>query len=93
MASTVFRNLSPQGATSNQTETTTANNIVNQILGSVNPKETFDQMISGNKDAQKAMGIVQQYGNGDAKTAFMNYAQQMGKGALAQSIMKKLGLQ
>lgn len=50
-------------------------------------------MISGNKDAQNAMNIVKQYGNGDARTAFMNYAQSMGKGAIAQSIMKKLGLQ
>lgn len=62
-------------------------------MGSVNPQETFDKMVSGNKDAQKAVDIVKQYGNGDAKTAFMNYAQSMGKGALAQSIMKRLGLQ
>lgn len=49
-------------------------------------------MVSNNKDAQNAMNIVQQYGNGDAKTAFMNYAQKQGKSALAQMIMRKLGL-
>ena len=62
-------------------------------MQSSNPEATFNQMISGNKDAQNAMNIVKQYGNGDAKAAFMNYAQQMGKGAIAQSIMKRLGLQ
>jgi len=36
--------------------------------------------------------MVSQYGNGDPKTAFMNYAAQTGKQGLAQQILQKLGL-
>lgn len=49
-------------------------------------------MVAGNKDAQNAMNIINQYGNGDPKAAFLNYASQMGKDSLAKSIMSRLGL-
>jgi len=38
------------------------------------------------------MNLIQQYGNGDPKAAFMNYAAQQGKNAIAQQIMQRLGL-
>ena len=67
--------------------------IANKILGSVNPQETFNKLISGNKDAQNALNICNQYGNGDPKAAFLNYAAQNGKDAAAKAIMQRLGLQ
>lgn len=50
-------------------------------------------MLSTNKDAQNAMNLVNQYGNGDPKTAFLSYAKAKGQEALGQQIMQKLGLQ
>ena len=61
-------------------------------MNSGNPQGMFQQLLSENKDAQEAMNLINQYGNGDPKAAFMNYASQQGKGALAQQIMQKLGL-
>ena len=90
MASTVFRNLSPQTQGTNQASM--ANSLVNQILGAANPQLAFNQMLSNNKDAKAAMDIVNQYGNGDPKAAFMNYASSKGQNALAQTIMSNLGL-
>ena len=67
-------------------------NIANQILGSANPQQAFQQVLQQNKEAQNAWNLVTQYGNGDPKTAFMNYAAQTGKQGLAQQILQKLGL-
>ena len=58
----------------------------------MNPQAAFSNLVSQNKDAQNAMNICNQYGNGDPKAAFMNYAAQNGKNAFAQQIMNKLGL-
>ena len=58
----------------------------------MNPQEAFNNLISQNKDAQNALNLCNQYGNGDPKTAFMNYAAHNGKNELAKSIMSKLGL-
>ena len=52
----------------------------------------FNQILAENQDAQNAMNLINQYGNGDPKAAFMNYAAQTGKSALAQQILQKLGL-
>lgn len=49
-------------------------------------------MLNSNPDAQTAMNIVNQYGNGDPKAAFMNYMNQMGKQNIGQQIMQKFGL-
>ena len=67
-------------------------NIVNQIMNSANPQQMFNQTIGSTKEGQEAMNLIQQYGNGDPRQAFMNYASQMGKQGLAQQIMQKLGL-
>ena len=67
-------------------------NLVNQILGSANPQQAFQQVLQSSPDAQNAMNMITQYGNGDPKQAFMNYAAQTGKQGLAQQILQKLGL-
>lgn len=68
------------------------NNIIGQILNSANPQQTFQQVLSKSQDAQNAMNLINQYGNGNPKQAFLNYASQMGKQNLAQQIMQRLGL-
>ena len=52
----------------------------------------FNQMISSNPNAKTAMDLINQYGNGDPRTAFMNYMSAQGKQAIGQSIMQKFGL-
>lgn len=49
-------------------------------------------MLSQNADARKAMDMINQYGNGDPKTAFMNYMNGQGKQAMGQMIMQRFGL-
>ena len=61
-------------------------------MGATDPKQAFNQTLQQNPDARNAMNIVNQYGNGDPKAAFLAYAQQKGQNALAQNIMQKLGL-
>ena len=61
-------------------------------MSSVNPKATFDQMVNTRPEAKTAMNIVNQYGNGDPKAAFMNYAKSKGQSEFAKSIMTQLGL-
>lgn len=68
-------------------------NLANQVLSSANPQASFNQMIESNPNGKAAMSIVQEYGNGDPKAAFMNYAASQGKQALASQILAKLGLQ
>ena len=68
------------------------NSIIGQILNSANPKQTFQQVISQNQEAQNAMNLINQYGNGDPRQAFLNYANQTGKQNLASQIMQKFGL-
>lgn len=61
-------------------------------MGSANPQQMFQQMVTSNPNAKSAMDIVNQYGNGDPKAAFMNYMSQQGKQVIGQQIMQKLGL-
>ncbi len=93
MASTLFNRLSPQGTQAETSGTTAINNLISQILSSVNPQQQFSNMVAGNKDAQNAMNIINQYGNGDPKAAFMNYMAAQGKQQIGQGIMQQLGLQ
>lgn len=92
MASTLFSRLSPQATQPQTNDTTGINNLINQILSSANPQEQFKTMLSQNKDAQNAMDIINQYGNGDPKAAFMNYMAAQGKQQIGQGIMQRLGL-
>ena len=67
-------------------------NLVDQIMNSANPQAAFQQMLDSSPDCKSAMSLINQYGNGDPKTAFLNYASQTGKQGLAQQILSKLGL-
>ena len=71
---------------------TAINNIIGQILGSANPQAMFNQVVASSKEAQNAMNMINQYGNGDPRSAFMNYMTSNGKQSLGQEIMKRFGL-
>ena len=90
MASILSNSQSPDQQT--QSPVTIVNNLINQILNSADPQQTFNQVLSSNKDAQNAMNLINQYGNGDPKAAFINYMNSTGKQSLGQQIMQKLGL-
>lgn len=81
-------------ASQNQTNNPvgSVNSIIGQILNSTNPQQTFQQVISQNQEAQNAMNLINQYGNGDPKQAFINYANQTGKQNLAKQILQRFGL-
>ena len=61
-------------------------------MGSMNPKAEFDNLCATNPDAKNALEIVQKYGNGDPRTAFMNYAKEKAETSFANNIMNMLGL-
>ena len=90
MASIFSQN--PLPPSSAQSPKTMATNIANEILSSANPQQAFQQVLQQNPEAQNAMNLINQYGNGDPKQAFLNYASQTGKSGLAQQILQKLGL-
>ena len=52
----------------------------------------FNQVLKNSPDAKNAMDLINQYGNGDPKAAFMNYMTAQGKQSLGQSIMQKFNL-
>lgn len=68
------------------------NNLIDQILHSVDPQQAFNQVLNASPDAKRAMDLINQYGNGDPKVAFMNYMSATGKQDLGQQIKQKLGL-
>lgn len=61
-------------------------------MSSANPNQTFNQMVSSIDGGQDAIAKIKEYGNGDPKAAFMNYAAKNGKSALAQQILQRMGL-
>lgn len=66
--------------------------IINRIMSSVDPQATFNQVLSSSPDAKNAMDMINQYGGGDPKAAFMNYMNSTGRQNLGQQIMQKFGL-
>lgn len=78
--------------TNNGNPVSAVKNIVDQIMGSANPQAAFQQMIDSSPDCKNAMNLINQYGNGDPRQAFLNYAAQTGKSGIAQQILSKLGL-
>lgn len=83
----------------NNTQNSTSDNImnkleavINQIINSANPQQTFNLILQKSPEAKQAMDLINQYGNGDPKQAFANYASQTGRQSLAQQISQKLGL-
>ena len=61
-------------------------------MGSANPQAMFNQVLSTNPDAQNAMNLINQYGNGDPKAAFFNYMNAQGKQTLGQTLIQRFGL-
>ena len=92
MGSILSNNQSTAQDSTTQNPTTAVNNLINQILSSANPQQMFNNMVSNNKDAQNAMNLINQYGNGDPKAAFRNYAAATGKQSFGQQIKQKFGL-
>ena len=68
------------------------NSLIQKIMSSVNPQDAFNQVLNNSKDAKNAMDLINQYGNGDPKAAFMNYMTSQGKQSLGQQIMQKFNL-
>ena len=84
--------LSSNQPTETQNPVTIVNNIANQIMSSADPQQAFNQVLNSSPDAKNAMDLINQYGNGDPKAAFMNYAAATGKQSFAQAILQKMGL-
>ena len=61
-------------------------------MKSGDPTATFNQIVNNIQGGQNALDLIQQYGNGDPKAAFINYAAKQGKNAMAQQIMTSMGL-
>ena len=69
------------------------NAVINQIMGSENPSQTFQQFINSTPAAKAADDLAKQYGNGVYnKETFMRIAAAQGKQALAQQLMQQMGL-
>ena len=51
----------------------------------------FNQICANNQDAKNAVDLINKYGNGDPRSAFINMMAN-GKSGLGQQIMQKLGL-
>ena len=88
----ILSNNTVQNQTTSNNPVAGIKNIVDQIMNSVNPQQTFNQLLSQSPDAQKAMDLINQYGNGNPQQAFINYAAVTGKQNIGQSILQKLGL-
>ena len=82
----------PVQTTEQQNPVSAIKNLASQILSSVNPQETFNQILANNEQAKSAMDKINQYGNGDPRAAFMNYMKCTGQQNLGQQIIQKLGL-
>ena len=90
MASTILGRLSQP--TIPDTTNQEINSLASQIMGSANPQQTFNSILENNPNAKQAMDLINQYGNGDPKAAFMNYMSAQGKQAIGNQIIQKLGL-
>ena len=91
MGSILSNNPSQVQETPTQKPMEAVNNLVNQILSSANPQETFNQMLQNSQQAKESWDLVNKYGNGDPKIAFINYMNQNGIQALGQRIMQIFG--
>lgn len=55
----------PVQTTEQQNPVSAIKNLASQILSSVNPQETFNQILANNEQAKSAMDKINQYGNGE----------------------------
>ena len=67
------------------------NSTIGQILNSENPQASFNEFVNSNPEAKNAMDLINQYGNGNPRTAFMNYMKVTSKQTLGQRIMQFFG--
>lgn len=63
-------------------------NLANMILGSSDPKATFQQMLDSSPELKSKWDEMNKYGNGDPKAAFVNYMNANGKQTIGQNIMQ-----
>lgn len=61
-------------------------------MSSTDPQAELNKFLASSPNAQNAMNIVMQYGNGNPEAAFKNYVAQNGLGNLASTIQAQLGL-
>lgn len=93
MASILSGNSLPAQSNQPQDPMSQINAIIQQILGSDNPTQTFNQFVGSTPAAQNAVNLANQYGNGAFnKDTFMRIAAAQGKQALAQQLMQQMGL-
>jgi len=76
--------------TLNEQQKKAMNDLVNQILTSPNPQESFNKLLETNREAKAAYDAILQYGNGDPKSAIINYAVSTGKQNMLQGIVSSL---
>lgn len=92
MGSVVFSNPSKgQSQVMQNSKATIATSLINQIKNSINPQQTFNELLSSNPEMQEGQQLVNKYGNGDPKAAFFALAKE--KGIDPSAIMSQLGLQ
>lgn len=93
MASILSGNSLPSNQAQPQDPVAAANALVQQIMSSENPTETFNQIVNQSPEARNAVDLAKQYGNGQFnKETFMRIAAAQGKQALAMQIMQRMGL-
>ena len=68
-----------------------AKDLASQIMATPNPQETFNQMLNKNPELKKQYDLMNQYGNGDPKAAFMNYMGSTGKQSMGQLLINWIG--
>ena len=88
----ILSNNNTQNSTSDNNIMNKVEGVISQIINSTNPQQTFNSLLQKSPEAKQAMDLINQYGNGDPKQAFLNYAAQTGRQSLAQQIFQRLGL-
>ena len=68
-----------------------ANDLASQIMSTPNPQETFYKMLDQNPELKEKWDLMNKYGNGDPKAAFMNYMGSNGKQTFGNMIIQWLG--
>ncbi len=63
-----------------------ANSLASQIMSSQDPQAEFNKLLTKIPNGNAYMDMINQYGNGDPKTACMNYAAQTGQQNFGQMI-------
>lgn len=84
--------VNPQASNPQYDPVASAQLLVQQIMGSNDRNAAFQQIIASSPEAQQAMNLIMQYGNGDPKAAMINMAAAQGRTAFADQVIQKFGL-